>query len=123
MLSITKFPSAIFSKLASKPGTYENFILHADQFIENVIQGHDFVAQQVKPTSTGANGSIQTGNYPDIFTNRPVTNFQPFFPSKDMIASQIKEVVYDSPLAVHIVPYMNFIQKPLNVGINLNITV
>lgn len=44
MLSNTNCPSTIFTKLASKPGTYENFILHADRLVQSVENGKEFVA-------------------------------------------------------------------------------
>jgi hypothetical protein len=120
MLSITNFPPAIFSKLASKPGTYQNFIMRADRIVQTIERGKVIVAQQIKPTSIGSNGSVQTGSYPDIFTGRPVTSFQPSLPNQDVIASQIKEVANDALAVPHALPYKNFIEKPLDIGVYLN---
>lgn len=131
MLTISDYPSRFFNKFASKPGTLESFQRRIDQCIDSIEKGKEIVSEQVKPVSEGANGSIKSVNFPDITTGQPITNFQPFFPSKDLVGSQVKEVSYDAQLAPHPVPYpdittggkFNLINDPPAVGKNLNTSV
>ncbi|NRD76924.1 hypothetical protein HPT25_05375 [Bacillus sp. BRMEA1] len=124
----------VLSRLASRPGTSQHFAQHVDQFIQSVEKGKEAVGNQVKPTSTGANATIQTGYYPDITTGQPVTNFQPFFPSKDSIGAQVQEISYDAQLAPHRIPYtdirtgtpvgkFSFVYNPPAVGVHINVSV
>ncbi|WHY94152.1 hypothetical protein QNK12_12085 [Neobacillus cucumis] len=134
MSIITNNPSAFFTKLSAKPGTRENFQLHADQWLDSFEKGKEIIAQQVKSVSDGNYGNIHPINYPDIITGKTITNFQPFFPSKDFVGGQVKEVSYDAVLAPHPISYpdittgtpvgkFNFVNSPPAVGKNLNTSV
>ena len=99
MLSIRDYPSSFFKNLTANPGTKEYFELHVDDYIDNVTKGKEKVADQIKPVSGGQYGFIHPAGYPDIITAQPITNFNPLFPNKDFIGSQVKYVTYDLQMA------------------------
>jgi hypothetical protein len=134
MSSISNYPPSFFNKFPPKPGNWVSYEQHVDQWINSIEQGKEKVANQVKPVTQGNYASIHPGNYPDIVTGQPITNFQPFFPDKEAVGGQIMEVTYDSLMAPHSVPYpdittgtpvgkFEFVTNPPTVGKNLNVSI
>ncbi|MFD0824982.1 hypothetical protein ACT8ZR_04865 [Neobacillus sp. M.A.Huq-85] len=135
MSSINDYPtSRIFNMFSSQPGTREYFQSHVDECIATIEKGKEKVANQVKPITQGGYANIEPGNYPDLITGQPISNFHPFFPDKEAVGGQIKEVTYDALMAPHSVPYpdittgtpvdkFKFVTNPPAVGKNLNVSI
>jgi hypothetical protein len=129
MISIGYIPPV----LMNKPGTLETFEQHSDEWIDSIEKSVEVVNKQIKPVTGGSYGFIHPGNYDDINTGQPITNFKPFFPDQNFIGSQVMALSYDFQLVPHQVPYpdittgtpvgkSNFVNNP-PVGRNLNTSV